>query len=189
MVAGLLVTAGLILGVGPVAPASASAAGEFTTFDEIDGSSAPIGLAKGPDGSMWFTEWGGNRIGRITAAGATTEFEVPTTGANPVGIAAGPDGAMWFTEFTGNKIGRIAMDGTFTEFAVPTAGALRAGAGAGSGYLSFRKSSHSSRLARGWLEAGFTLEDMGARWGLTLWGTADVEARPSPSPAEVVQAY
>ena len=51
VVAGLLVAAGLILGVGPVAPASASAVGEFTIFDEIDGSSAPIGLAKGPEGA------------------------------------------------------------------------------------------------------------------------------------------
>lgn len=63
--AGLLVTAGLIGWIGPVAPVSASPVGESTTFEEIQGSSAPVGIAKGPDGSMWLTERIASRIASV----------------------------------------------------------------------------------------------------------------------------
>jgi len=34
----------------------------------------PYGIAAGPDGNVWFTEQGGNRIGRITPAGVISEY-------------------------------------------------------------------------------------------------------------------
>ena len=34
--------------------------------------------SSGPDGNLWFTEYGGNKIGRITTAGVITEFAIPT---------------------------------------------------------------------------------------------------------------
>ena len=46
-------------------------------------ASYAYGIAAGPDGALWFTEWSANRIGRITTAGAVTEYPVPT--ANPLG--------------------------------------------------------------------------------------------------------
>lgn len=74
-------------------------------------------MAYGPDGNMWFTEWEGNRIGRITPDGIITEFSIGLSpGANPRRITAGPDGNMWFTEEGVRKIGRISMNGTITEF-------------------------------------------------------------------------
>jgi virginiamycin B lyase len=63
----------------------------------------------GPDGALWFTELGGQKIGRITTGGAATDFAVPTTPSSPLGIVTGPDGALWFTETQGNKIGRAAL--------------------------------------------------------------------------------
>ena len=43
----------------------------MTEFSKgITKGAGPIGIAAGPDGNMWFTELGGNRIGRIvTGAG------------------------------------------------------------------------------------------------------------------------
>jgi len=99
--------------------ASAATTGTITEFAVPTESSLPAGIAAGPDGSMWFTEAVGNKIGRITTAGAITEFAIPTADSHPVGIAAGPDGSMWFTEFKGNKIGRITTAGAITEFAIP----------------------------------------------------------------------
>ena len=131
MIAALIATAVLLGGITSSGSASENSLGEFTTSDQIDGSSAPAGIALGPDGSMWFAQWGDNSIGRITTAKVVTEFAVPTAGANPRGIAAGPDGNMWFTEYTGHSIGRITMDGVITEFAVPTAGATPVGIAAG----------------------------------------------------------
>ena len=80
----------------------------------------PIGIALGPDGNLWFTEWGPNgspRIGRITTSGVVTGFAAGLTAERqPVGIAAGPDGNLWFAEPAGDRIGRITTSGVLTEF-------------------------------------------------------------------------
>lgn len=60
------------------------------------------------DNALWFTEYFGNRIGRITTSGQVTVFPLLTAYSRPTGIAAGPYGAMWCTEFGSNSIGRIA---------------------------------------------------------------------------------
>jgi hypothetical protein len=76
------------------------------------------GIAAGPDGNLWFTEYGanGNRIGRITPAGMVTEFDSGiTAGAQLAYITAGPDGNLWFTEQAG-RIARITPSGVVTEF-------------------------------------------------------------------------
>ncbi len=72
--------------------------------------SAPAGIAARPDENLWFTEFAGNRIGRITPGGAVTEFPLPSPGSGPAEIAAGPDDNLWFTEQLGNKIGRITPE-------------------------------------------------------------------------------
>lgn len=82
--------------------------------------SAPRNITAGPDGALWFTENGGNKIGRITTGGMITETSIPTAFSAPVGITAGPDGALWFTESCGNKIGRITTGATITETSIPT---------------------------------------------------------------------
>jgi virginiamycin B lyase len=71
-----------------------------------------MGITAGPDGNLWFTEYGGNKIGRITTAGVITEFPIPTDDSEPWGITSGPDGNLWFTEFphdagSGLPFGRI----------------------------------------------------------------------------------
>ena len=82
-------------------------------------NSFPSGIASGPDGALWFTEYGGNKIGRITTAGSITEYPVSPL-AVPYSITAGSDGALWFTEYYANKIGRITTTGVVTEYAIPT---------------------------------------------------------------------
>jgi hypothetical protein len=74
-------------------------------------SFAPGWIGPGSDGNMWFTEYKGEKIGRIAPGGAVSEFGVPAETARPEGIALGPDGSMWFTERHANKIGRITTDG------------------------------------------------------------------------------
>jgi len=93
-------------------------AGGVTEFP-LPGDSG--GIAAGPDGAIWFTEGGLDRIGRITTTGVVSEFALPA-GSAPTGIVAGPDGNLWFTERVGNKIGRMTTTGSLTELPVPTAG-------------------------------------------------------------------
>jgi streptogramin lyase len=83
-------------------------------------SSSPQGISAGPDGAVWFTEFDGNKIGRLSADGSFTEFAIPTANSVPNGITTGPDRALWFVEDVGNKIGRVTTDGSFSEFPVPT---------------------------------------------------------------------
>jgi streptogramin lyase len=110
-----------------------------TEFSIPTSASAPQGIAPGPDGALWFTEFNGNRIGRITTSGTITEYPIPTSKSFPLGIAAGPDGALWFTESSGNNaggnnIGRITTAGVISEFpthfeaiAAPSPGPIVAG--------------------------------------------------------------
>jgi streptogramin lyase len=92
-----------------------------TEFPIPTSNSQPVGITVGRDGNLWFTEYGGNKIGRITPAGVVTEFAIPTAGSQPYGITLGPDGNVWFTEYAANKIGRLAPGGAVIEFAIPTA--------------------------------------------------------------------
>jgi len=86
--------------------------------------SVPRGITRGPDGSLWFVEYSGNKIGRISVNGVLAEFALPTAGASPASITGGPDGNVWFTEGAANKIGRITPSGVITEFDVPKANAF-----------------------------------------------------------------
>jgi uncharacterized repeat protein (TIGR01451 family) len=78
--------------------------------------SLPTEIVQGPDGNLWFTEFGANQIGRLTPSGVLTEFPIPSPQSGPYGITPGPDGNLWFTEFNNGSIGRITPTGTITEF-------------------------------------------------------------------------
>jgi hypothetical protein len=93
--------------VGTTVTVTPLPAGSVTTFPIPTSGSNPAGITRGPDGNLWFTEAGGNNIGRITPSGAITEFPIPTSGSNPTDITLGPDGNLWFTEAGSNSIGRI----------------------------------------------------------------------------------
>ena len=84
----------------------------------------PYWITSGPDGNLWFTEYDGDRIGRITTTGVITEFPIPPehpVGAFPGDITTGPDGALWFVEGGNNQIVRITPAGVLSEFPIPSA--------------------------------------------------------------------
>ncbi len=91
----------------PISTSTQGHKGMITEFPTPTSLSFPKFITAGPDGNLWFTEYGGNKLGCITPGGTITEFPLPTSKSYPVGIAAGPDGNLWFTEFGGFKIGRI----------------------------------------------------------------------------------
>jgi hypothetical protein len=99
----------------------------------ITANSFPSRITAGPDGNLWFTEYNGARIGRITPLGVITEFSAGITArAGPAGITAGPDGNLWFTEASAKQIGRITPLGIVTEFSTGiAAGAWLGGIAAG----------------------------------------------------------
>jgi virginiamycin B lyase len=82
----------------------------------------PRAIVLGADGNIWFGEFAGSKIGRITPAGVITEFALPTPDSGPRALAAGPDGNIWYSAFRANRIGRITPAGVITEFVLPRPG-------------------------------------------------------------------
>jgi virginiamycin B lyase len=102
--------------------------GSATKFQA--GTRAGQGFGTGPesitvasDGTVWFTEFWSNKIGRLTPAGALTEFPIPTPESAPRGIVAGSDGNVWFVEGSRSHtaIAKITPAGSITEYVYGTA--------------------------------------------------------------------
>lgn len=85
---------------------------ETIALDPADGQ--PTVIVAGHDDAVWFTEFRGNRIGRIGADGA---LSFVSAGA-PYGLCTGPDGALWFTELRPGGLGRLSVDGTIARYPV-----------------------------------------------------------------------
>ena len=81
-------------------------------------SSRPDQIITGPDGNLWFTESGTNKISKSTTAGVITEYSLPAS-SEPAGITVGPDGNVWFTAEGTSKIGKITTSGVVTEYSLP----------------------------------------------------------------------
>ena len=80
--------------------------GQVTEHALPNANSGPTTIALAPDGTLWFTESSGNRIGRMNPDGSgLVEYPLPNPDSSPRIIALGADGNMWFSEHTGNRIG------------------------------------------------------------------------------------
>ncbi|MGO9406419.1 MAG: hypothetical protein ACLP41_03885, partial [Acidimicrobiales bacterium] len=91
---------------------TASTIGPVTEFSSgLSAGAKPDTMALGPDGAMWFSEFGADRIGRVSQDGSITEYPTSgtglTAGAEPSGIVAGPIGDIWFTEYGTGRLGAI----------------------------------------------------------------------------------
>jgi virginiamycin B lyase len=118
--------AGLTVSASGIAPPP----GDLQEFLIPDGGAA-MGIAPGPDGNLWFTDYSADKIGRITPAGAVKEFPTLTPGGGPESVVTGPDGNLWFGETLAVRIGRMTPAGGVTEFIEPTRNAYPYGITAG----------------------------------------------------------
>src|SRR5271170_5169726 len=91
--------------------------GKPAEYELPHANSGPTTVAIAPDGSVWFTEGAGNRIGKMEPDGSgLKEFDLLHPGSQPRIIALGADKNMWFSEHLGNRIGRITPTGVIDEF-------------------------------------------------------------------------
>ena len=74
----------------------------------------PTRHCRGPDGALWFTNFGNNSIGRITTDGSVTNYPDSSI-TTPSAIAVGSDDALWFTN-AGRTIGRVTTAAVFSYF-------------------------------------------------------------------------
>ncbi len=136
-------------GGGNQPPPSPPTGGQITEFSiSAPNSTAPVGIAAGSDGALWFPEDNANRIGRITTAGVDTAFQLPAPIRAPAKITAGPDGALWFTEaYNVHDVARLTTGGVLTEFPIANGapGAITAGP---DGALWFTECGGGGRIGR-----------------------------------------
>jgi virginiamycin B lyase len=81
-------------------------AGEFTFFMAPGFTLESITPGRGA--SLLFTEFGSDRIARITVDGVIQESpEIP--GSAPTGIALGPAGSIWFLGYGDDQVYRLTF--------------------------------------------------------------------------------
>jgi streptogramin lyase len=88
--------------------------GTVRYFNDPESMRGTEGIAAGPDGAIWFTNYLGSSIGRITPDGVVTTFTNPRV-RYPAAIITGRDDALWFTDDSG-AVGRITTAGAIKVF-------------------------------------------------------------------------
>ena len=90
------------------------AAAEIREFSAgLSAGAKPNGIALGPDGAMWFTEYGTSKIGRIGPDGTIGEYPPSATtqlpgDADVSALVDGPDGNIWYSEYGTGMVGELS---------------------------------------------------------------------------------
>jgi virginiamycin B lyase len=107
----------------PKPPAVIIPGSEKVSFQEWDLKKGvfphdPLG---GPDGSIWYTGYRGNLLGRIDpATGANRDYPLNTPNSTPHGLIWDKAGYIWFTALEGNYIGKLNVEtGKITDYKLP----------------------------------------------------------------------
>ena len=79
-------------------------------------STSPYGITAGPDGALWFTNYGNNSIGRITTAGVVTNYTGPRIDAPQGDHRRARRGAVVHQPADRDSIGRITTAGVVTNY-------------------------------------------------------------------------
>ena len=80
--------------------------------------SRPHDPAVAPDGSLWYTAQGANKLGRLDPqTGQFREYPLKTPGSGPHGLVADREGNIWFTAIAGGYVGKLdPKSGEITEY-------------------------------------------------------------------------
>ena len=86
--------------------------GIVTNYTDQAIISNPDGITAGPDGQLWFSNFGFSSLSSITTAGVFTNHpDYDPSGSGPWQVTTGSDGALWFTGIVSNVIGRMTTSG------------------------------------------------------------------------------
>src|SRR5215467_10145987 len=70
--------------------------------------SRPHDPARAPDGALWYTGQGANKLGRLDPkTGEFKEYPLQTPGSGPHGLVADRQGNIWFTAIAAGYVGRL----------------------------------------------------------------------------------
>ncbi len=88
---------------------------------KVDGGPIPYELRIAPDGSVWISELGGNRLVRHDpTANSFRVFDMPTPHSGPRRFDFDAAGTLWIPEYSGGKLTRLdPASGRFTQWDLP----------------------------------------------------------------------
>jgi virginiamycin B lyase len=92
---------------------------KFVEYRMGEPQDAPIAIAAGTDGSVWFTIDHADAIGRLRNGHIE---RLPTSSRNiePLGLAVAADGSVWYTDLAARAIARISSVGEIARFVLDT---------------------------------------------------------------------
>jgi virginiamycin B lyase len=113
-----------VLGIAAVAGgalllARGTPEGKFVEYRMGEPQDAPIAIAAGTDGSIWFTMDHADAIGRLRNGHIE---RLPTSSRNndPLGLAVAADGTAWYTDLAARAIARVGNAGEIERFVLDT---------------------------------------------------------------------
>ena len=91
---------------------------QIKEYEVPTANSRPHDPALAPDGSLWYTGQGANKLGRLDPkTGEFREYPLKTSGSGPHGLVADRDGNIWFTAIAGGYVGKLdPKSGDVTEY-------------------------------------------------------------------------
>lgn len=97
---------------------------QITEYEVPTPKSRPHDPALAPDGSLWYTAQGANKLGRLDPkTGEFKEYSLKTAGSGPHGLVADAVGNIWFTAISGGYVGKLdPKSGEISEYR-PSGGA------------------------------------------------------------------
>src|SRR5215471_8038998 len=92
---------------------------KFVEYRMGEPQDAPIAIAAGADGSIWFTIDNADTIGRLRNGRVE---RLPTSNRNiePLGLAVAPDGSAWYTDLAARAITHVSSGGEIARFVLDT---------------------------------------------------------------------
>jgi virginiamycin B lyase len=101
----------LLMRVGP--------AEKFVEYRMDQPDDAPIAIAAGTDGSIWFTIDQADAVGRVRD-GRIERLPTSSRNIEPLGLAVAADGSAWYTDLAARAIAHISNAGKIERFVLDT---------------------------------------------------------------------
>jgi virginiamycin B lyase len=108
-----------ILAAGALLLVRAGSQEKFVEYRMDEPQDAPIAIAAGSDGSIWFTIDHADAIGRLRN-GRVERLPTPGHNIEPMGLAVASDGSAWYTDIAARAIARISSAGEVARFVLDT---------------------------------------------------------------------
>ena len=92
---------------------------KFVEYRMSEPQDAPIAIAAGADGSIWFTIDHADAIGRLRN-GRIERLLTSSRNIEPLGLAVAADGSAWYTDLAARAIARVSSAGEIERFVLDT---------------------------------------------------------------------